>query len=69
MKNESGYSLSNNLKEHKPFNLYHKGEYFAKFEYDAEQKRYQSSYGYLSIEKVYQLGKDLERDKKIQWVE
>ena len=69
MKNESGCSLSNNLKEHKPFNLYHKGEYFAKFEYDEELKRYQSDYGYLSIEKVYQLDKDLERDRKIQWVE
>lgn len=51
------------------FNLYYKGEYFTTFEYDAELKRYQSEYGYLSIEKVYQLDKDLEKDRKIQWME
>ena len=34
MKNENGYNQLNNLKEHKPFNLYYKGEYFDKFEYD-----------------------------------
>ena len=68
MKNESGYNQLNNLKEHKPFNLYYKGEYFATFEYDDELKRYQSAYGYLSIEKVYQLDKGLEKDRKIEWI-
>ena len=68
MKNESGYNQLNNLKEHKPFNLYYKGEFFDKFEYDDELKRYQSNYGYLSIEKVYQLDKGLEKDRKIEWI-
>lgn len=50
------------------FNLYYKNEYFDKFEYDKELKRYQSDYGYLSIEKVYQLDKGLEKDRKIEWI-
>lgn len=50
------------------FNLYYKGEYFATFEYDKELKRYQSDSGYLSIEKVYQLDKGLEKDRKIEWI-
>ena len=50
------------------FNLYYKGEYFATFKYDDELKRYQSDSGYLSIEKVYQLDKGLEKDRKIEWI-
>ena len=50
------------------FNLYYKGEYFDKFEYDKELQRYQSDSGYLSIEKVYQLDKGLEKDRKIEWI-
>ena len=50
------------------FNLYYKGEYLATFEYDKEFKRYQSLYGYLTIERVYQLDKGLEKDRKIEWI-
>jgi hypothetical protein len=50
------------------FNLYYKSEYFDRFEYDEEKKRFQSYSGYLSIEKVYQLDKRLEKDRKIEWI-
>lgn len=58
-----------NLKNGKnKFNLYYKSEYFATFEYDKELQRYQSDSGYLSIEKVYQLNKELEKSRKIEWI-
>lgn len=58
-----------NLKNGKnKFNLYYKSEFFDKFEYDDELKRYQSDSGYLSIEKVYQLNKELEKSRKIEWI-
>lgn len=50
------------------FNLYDKEGFFATFEYDRELKRYQSDYGYLTIEKVYELANGKERDKKIIWI-
>lgn len=68
MKNECGYNLSNNLKIHKPFNLYYKGEYFANYKYDDELKRYQSDYGYLTIEAVYQILNDKQETRKIEWI-
>lgn len=55
-----------NLK--KKFNLYDNEELFATFEYDNELKRYQSDYGYLTIEKVYELANGKEKDKKIIWI-
>lgn len=56
----------NSLK--KSFNLYHNGEFFAKFEYDKELKRYQSDCGYLTVEKVYELANDMEEERKIKWI-
>ena len=68
MKNENGYNLLNNLKEHIPFNLYYGGEYFDKFEYDDELKRYQSDSGYLTIEAVYKILNDNRETRKIEWI-
>lgn len=68
MKNENGYNQLNNLKEHIPFNLYHKEEYFDKFEYDDELKRYQSDSGYLTIEAVYKILNDNQEIRKIEWI-
>lgn len=68
MKNENGYNLLNNLKEHISFNLYYEGEYFDKFEYDDELKRYQSNSGYLTIEAVYQIINDNQETRKIEWI-
>lgn len=69
MKNYNGLNQSNNnLQEHRPFGLFYKRELFAKFEYDEELKRYQSDYGYLTVEKVYELANDMEQDRKIKWI-
>ena len=68
MKNENGYNQLNNLKEHKPFNLYYKSEYFDKFKYDNELKRYQSDIGYLTIEAVYKILNDNQETRKIEWI-
>lgn len=68
MKNENGYNQLNNLKEHKPFNLYHEGEFFDKFEYDDELKRYQSDSGYLTIEAVYKIFNNKKETRKIEWI-
>lgn len=50
------------------FNLYYKGVYFATFEYNKELKKYQSLYGYLTIERVYQIDKGFDKDRKIEWI-
>lgn len=68
MKNENGYNQLNNLKQHKPFNLYYKGEYFSNYKYDDELKRYQSDYGYLTLEAVYQILNDNQETRKIEWI-
>lgn len=68
MKNENGYNQLNNLKEHKPFNLYHKGEYFDNFKYYDELKRYQSDSGYLTIEAVYKIFNNDQETRKIEWI-
>lgn len=70
MKNEQNLKiLRENLEQHRPFKLYYKNEFFDSFSYDKENKRYQSSLGYLSISKVYEISKGLELDRKIVWGE
>lgn len=61
--------LRENLEQHKPFNLFYKGELFDSFYYSEESKRYQSNSGYLSISKVYEIAKGLELNRKINWGE
>ena len=68
MKNENGYNQLNNLKEHIPFNLYYKEEYFDNFKYDDELKKYQSNSGYLTIEAVYKILNDNHETRKIEWI-
>ena len=69
MKNYNGLNQSNkSLQEHRPFELFHKGNLFAKFEYDGELKRYQSDCGYLTVEKVYELANNMEQERKIIWI-
>ena len=66
MKNESGSNLLNeNLKQHKPFKLFYKGEYWADFDYDEEKKVYQSNYGYLTVEGIYKIIKDEDDERNI----
>lgn len=66
MKNESGLNLlSEHLKQHKSFKLFSKDEYFADFYYDEELKRYQSDWGYLSLQDVYEIAKDENDDRNI----
>lgn len=69
MKNENGQNqLNKNLKEHRPFDVYEKdGSYFEEYKYDEELKRYQSEYGYLTIEGVIQIAKDKEDIREIVW--
>lgn len=54
----------------KSFNLYHKNEFFARFDFDEETNRYQSNYGYLSPKKVFEIskGKD-EIGRRIEWLD
>ena len=67
MQKENGYSLSNNLKNHKSFNLFYKEKYFATFEYDKELQRYQSDIGYLTMEDVYKISNSKDKERKIVW--
>lgn len=68
MKKENGLSqLSNNLKEHKNFKLYNNDGLFAEFKYDEQLKRYQSEWGYLTIEGVFEIIRDLEDERYVIW--
>ena len=68
MKNENGQSLLNeNLKLHKPFSLYDNDGLFAEYVYDNELKKYQSDWGYLTIEGVIQIVKDNDDERYIIW--
>ena len=68
MKNENGLNqLNNNLKDHKTFSIYDNDGLFVKYEYDNELKRYQSLYGYLTIEEVYTIARDKEEIRYIIW--
>lgn len=68
MKNESGQSLLNeNLKQHKSFGLYDKDGLFAEFEYDENLKRYQSDYGYLTIQDLIKIEKDNDDERYFIW--
>ena len=51
------------------FKLFYKGDLFDTFEYDEELERYQSSIGFLTIKKVFEINKGLEKDLKIVWGE
>ena len=65
-KNLNGLNLLNeHLKQHKPFKLFDKDEYFADFNYDENLKRYQSEYGYLTIQSVYEIAIDENDDRNI----
>lgn len=69
MKNEQNLKiLKENLEQHKNLKLYYKNEFFDSFTYDKENKKYQSNSGYLTIQKVYEISKGLELDRKIVWV-
>ena len=70
MKNENGLNqLNENVKEHKPFKFFWRGEYFATFEYDDGLKRYQSPVGWLSVEEVFEFGKGVDKDRTIKWID
>ena len=63
-KNENLKNLKNR------FNLHDEEGIFATFEYDEELKRYQSDYGWLSLEKVFELSKGKDRAGRwIEWIE
>lgn len=66
--NENTKNLKERLKGSK-FRLYYKEKFFAVFEYDEELERYQSKIGFLTIQKVFEINKGLERDRKIIWGE
>lgn len=69
MKNEQNLKiLKENLEQYKSFRLYYKNEFFDIFTYDKENKRYQSNSGYLTIQKMYEILRGLELDRKIVWV-
>lgn len=70
MKNYNGWNqLNKYIQEHNSFNLYYKNEFFAKFDYDEKTKKYQSAYGWLSLKKTFELAKDLEQNRKIEWID
>lgn len=51
------------------FKLFYKGDLFDIFEYDEELERYQSSIGFITIKKIFEINKGLEKDLKIVWGE
>ena len=65
---ENMKSLKERLKG-SSFKLFYKSELFDTFEYDEELDRYQSSIGFLTIKKVFEINKGLEKDLKIVWGE
>ena len=68
MKKELGQNLLNkNLQEHKTFSIYDSKGLFAKYVYDNELKRYQSDYGYLTIDGVIEIYKDEIDERYIVW--
>lgn len=70
MKKEHGLNLlNNNLQEHKSFSLYDNNGLFARFEYNDILKRYQSDYGYLTIDSVIKITKDEKDERFIIWEE
>lgn len=71
MKNENGLNqLNNNIAEHKSFNLCDNDGIFAKFDYDEKLKRYQSDYGWLSMEKAFELSRGKDRVRRwVEWIE
>lgn len=69
-KNLSGLNqLNNNLERHTSFGLYDNDGLFAKFIYDYDLKRYQSDYGYLTSQDVYQIMKDDDDERYVIWEE
>lgn len=69
MKKENGLNqLNNELQNHRSFNLFYKNEFFARYDYDYELKRYQSWCGYLTTEAVFQIIKDTTETRKIIWL-
>ena len=67
MKSNGLNQLNKNLEQHTPFELYDKDGFFARFEYDVELNRYQSDYGYLTLQGVYEISKDETDDRFIVW--
>lgn len=68
MKNESGLNLlSDRLKKRVSFSLYDNDGLFAKYVYDENLNRYQSDYGYLTLQGVYEISKDETDDRYIVW--
>lgn len=68
MKNEDGLNQLSKVQKHMPFNLFYENEFFARFDYDEELKRYQSKYCYLTIEAVCLIMKDITEKRKIIWI-
>lgn len=60
--------LNNNLKEHKSFELWDRTGIFNRFDYDEELKRYQSDFGYLTMQGVVEISKDEEDERYIVWI-
>ena len=60
--------LNNNLKEHKSFEMYDSEGIFARFDYSEELKRYQSKYGYLTIQSIIQISKDESDERYIRFI-
>lgn len=60
--------LNKNLKEHKSFEIWDSKSLFARFNYNEEMKRYQSSYGFLTMQGVLYIAKDEEDERYIVWL-
>ena len=67
MKSNGLNQLNDNLKKHKAFGLYDDDGFFATFEYNNITNRYESEYGYLTLQGIYEISKD-ETDKRfVMW--
>lgn len=68
MMKSNGLNLLNKcLKEHRAFNLYDSNGLFARYEYDDKIGRYQSDFGYLTLNGVYEISKDQTDDRYIKF--
>lgn len=59
--------LNKKLQEHKTFSVYDNDGLFAKYIYDEELKRYQSDYGYLTVQDAYKISRDEEDERYLVW--
>ena len=67
MKSNGLNQLNKNLQEHKTFSIYDNDGLFAEYVYDNELKRYQSDYGYLTIQAVYEISRNETDNRYVVW--